>query len=181
MSWVYTLHYSFVNAEAKFWISSKLCLKTNIFANKCCLKIYFLKEIHGFASRFNPRYVMSSPKTHWGNLLKFRPCKNSLTDFCTSECLTICKSSLENFHMVSILDLWCLTDLAIKDFLKVSRRISNWSDLITPKQRLMIRRLENQTAEILPDGTSKVHIFWEGHKNLRNLHLTFVYSTYRQK
>ena len=27
----------------------------------------------------------------------------------------------------------------------------------------------------------KVHIFWEGKKNLRNLHLTFVYSTYRQK
>ena len=26
---------------------------------------------------------------------------------------------------------------------------------------------------------SKVRIFWEGHKNLRNLHLTFVYSTYR--
>ena len=27
----------------------------------------------------------------------------------------------------------------------------------------------------------KVRIFWEGHKILRNLHLTFVYSTYRQK
>ena len=26
-----------------------------------------------------------------------------------------------------------------------------------------------------------VHIFWEGHKVLRNLYLTFVYSTYRQK
>ena len=25
---------------------------------------------------------------------------------------------------------------------------------------------------------SKVHIFWEGHKVLRNLHLTFDYSTY---
>ena len=29
--------------------------------------------------------------------------------------------------------------------------------------------------------TSKVHIFWEGHKILRNLHLTFDYSTYSQK
>ena len=28
---------------------------------------------------------------------------------------------------------------------------------------------------------SKVHIFWEGHKILRNLHLTFNYSTYSQK
>ena len=27
----------------------------------------------------------------------------------------------------------------------------------------------------------KLRIFWEGHKNFRNLHLTFVYSTYRQK
>ena len=27
----------------------------------------------------------------------------------------------------------------------------------------------------------KVRIFWEGHKLLRNLHLTFVYSTCRQK
>ena len=27
----------------------------------------------------------------------------------------------------------------------------------------------------------KVHIFWEGHKILRNLHLTFIYSTYREK
>ena len=27
--------------------------------------------------------------------------------------------------------------------------------------------------------TYKVHIFWEGHKILRNLHLTFDYSTYR--
>ena len=27
----------------------------------------------------------------------------------------------------------------------------------------------------------KVHIFWEGHKILRNLHLTFVYMYYRQK
>ena len=101
-------------------------------------------------------------------------CKNPLTDFYTSECLTICKSPLEIFHMVLTLDPWCLTDLIIKDFLKVSRRISNWSDPITPKQRLMIRRLENQTAEILPDGTSKVHIFWEGHKILRNLRRRFV-------
>ena len=28
---------------------------------------------------------------------------------------------------------------------------------------------------------NKVRIFWEGHMILRNLHLTFVYSTYRQK
>ena len=28
---------------------------------------------------------------------------------------------------------------------------------------------------------SKVHIFWEGHKILRNLPLTFDYSTYSQK
>ena len=102
---------------------------------------------------------MSSPKTHSGNLLKFKPCKNHLIDFCTSECLTIYKSPLENFHMVSILDSWCLTELTIKDFLKVSRRISNWSDPITPKQRLMIRRLENQTAEILPDGTSTTFFY----------------------
>ena len=27
----------------------------------------------------------------------------------------------------------------------------------------------------------KVHIFWEGHKILRNLHLTFDYSSYSQK
>ena len=27
----------------------------------------------------------------------------------------------------------------------------------------------------------KVHIFWEGHKILQNLHLTFDYSTYSQK
>ena len=27
----------------------------------------------------------------------------------------------------------------------------------------------------------EVYIFWEGHKILRNLHLSFAYSTYRQK
>ena len=27
----------------------------------------------------------------------------------------------------------------------------------------------------------KVHVFWEGHKILRNLHLTFDHSTYSQK
>ena len=27
----------------------------------------------------------------------------------------------------------------------------------------------------------KVHIFWEGHKILRNLNLTFDYGTYNQK
>ena len=27
----------------------------------------------------------------------------------------------------------------------------------------------------------KVHIFWEGHKILQNLHLTFDYGTYSQK
>ena len=27
----------------------------------------------------------------------------------------------------------------------------------------------------------KVHIFWEGHKILRNLHLTFDYATHSQK
>ena len=27
----------------------------------------------------------------------------------------------------------------------------------------------------------KVHIFWEGHKILQNLHLNFDYSTYSQK
>ena len=32
-----------------------------------------------------------------------------------------------------------------------------------------------------PGRSSKVHIFWEGHKILRNLHLTFDYSTYSQK
>ena len=31
------------------------------------------------------------------------------------------------------------------------------------------------------DEVIKVHIFWEGHKILRNLHLTFDYSTYSQK
>ena len=30
-------------------------------------------------------------------------------------------------------------------------------------------------------GTVKVHIFWEGHKILPNLYLTFDYSTYSQK
>ena len=34
------------------------------------------------------------------------------------------------------------------------------------------------TDFFLPD---KVHIFWEGHKILQNLHLTFGYSTYSQK
>ena len=29
--------------------------------------------------------------------------------------------------------------------------------------------------------SNKVCIFWEGHKILQNPHLTFVYSTYRQK
>ena len=28
---------------------------------------------------------------------------------------------------------------------------------------------------------SNVHIFWEGQKNFRNLHLTFDYSAYSQK
>ena len=28
---------------------------------------------------------------------------------------------------------------------------------------------------------NKVHIFWDGHKILRNLHLNFDYSTYSQK
>ena len=30
-------------------------------------------------------------------------------------------------------------------------------------------------------NSGKVHIFWEGHKILRNLPLTFDYSTYSQK
>ena len=38
-----------------------------------------------------------------------------------------------------------------------------------------------QSTFIFSKIFSKVHIFWEGHKILRNLHLTFVYSTYRQK
>ena len=33
-------------------------------------------------------------------------------------------------------------------------------------------------SEISKVNSGKVHIFWEGHKILRNLHLTFDYSTY---
>ena len=37
-------------------------------------------------------------------------------------------------------------------------------------------------ASLLPYSTpGKVHIFWEGHKILRNLHLTFDCSTHNQK
>ena len=36
-------------------------------------------------------------------------------------------------------------------------------------------------TQIVLTHPGKVHIFWEGHKILRNLSLTFVYSTYRQK
>ena len=34
---------------------------------------------------------------------------------------------------------------------------------------------------LLQKHSFKVHIFWEGHKTLRNLPLTFDYSTYHQK
>ena len=36
-------------------------------------------------------------------------------------------------------------------------------------------------ARLLLSRLGKVHIFWEGHKILRNLPLTFNYSTYSQK
>ena len=39
----------------------------------------------------------------------------------------------------------------------------------------MIKLHECITTEM----TFKVGIFWEGHKILQNLHLTFVYSTYK--
>ena len=34
---------------------------------------------------------------------------------------------------------------------------------------------------VITHGADKVRIFWEGHKILQNLHLTFVYSTQKQK
>ena len=44
------------------------------------------------------------------------------------------------------------------------------------------QKLHHWDRATLPVATTtKVRIFWEGHKILRNLHLTFVYSTYRQK
>ena len=124
MSRGYTLHFFCLMLKQSFEFPSTL-FKEKYFSSKCCLKMSVLKEIHGFVPRFNPRHVMSSPKTHPGNLLKSRPCKNPLTDFCTSEHLIICKSPPENFHMVSTLDPWCLPDLTIKNFLQVSRRILN--------------------------------------------------------
>ena len=39
--------------------------------------------------------------------------------------------------------------------------------------------VENESKSTLEKG--KVHIFWEGHKILRTLHLTFDYSTCSQK
>ena len=51
--------------------------------------------------------------------------------------------------------------------------------------RLKVPKLENGQCKPWYRTISwyrhKVHIFWEGHKMLRNLHLTFDYSTYSQR
>ena len=45
----------------------------------------------------------------------------------------------------------------------------NLPEELKPRQNIMVRTIY------------KVHIFWEGHKILRNLHLTFVCMYCRQK
>ena len=39
----------------------------------------------------------------------------------------------------------------------------------------------NQLKDVVEISNLKVRIYWEGHKIVRNHHLTLVYSTYRQK
>ena len=52
---------------------------------------------------------------------------------------------------------------------------NHYSDNLTRREEIQ----GSDLAHFLKDG--KVHIFWEGHKILPNLHLTFDYSTYSQK
>ena len=60
-----------------------------------------------------------------------------------------------------------------------SNKVSVNIAMLPLKKKLMKKQITSHLAagaQII-----KVCIFWEGHKILRNLHLTFVYSTYRQK
>ena len=44
------------------------------------------------------------------------------------------------------------------------------------QKKILIKKLSPYSKAIT--GDHKVHIFWEGHKILKNLHLTFDYRTY---
>ena len=52
--------------------------------------------------------------------------------------------------------------------------IPNWWNhgLRTPREEIVFNAIP------IPNLLGKVHIFWEGHKILQNLHLTFDYNTY---
>ena len=60
----------------------------------------------------------------------------------------------------------------LSKFEKFERKKEDFSPVLNPDTSWWLARCPRPL---------KVRIFWEGHKILRNLHLTFFYSTYRQK
>ena len=60
-------------------------------------------------------------------------------------------------------------------------RISKWKNSVSQKKIIDSYFLNWSNYLLSSSLTSKVHIFWEGHKILRNLPLTFDCSTYSQK
>ena len=63
-------------------------------------------------------------------------------------------------------------------------QVASGYSLITLKSKTLLLRLgllQGNLSNGIDNKTVKVHIFWEGHKILQNLHLTFDYSTYSQK
>ena len=60
----------------------------------------------------------------------------------------------------------------------------SWPDLAAQRRTtgfLLLQLSEVKLLRFFLSKSFKVHIFWEGHKILKNLHLTFDYSTYSQK
>ena len=53
--------------------------------------------------------------------------------------------------------------------------------LIVPELQLWTKGIEWSHPSTMSSYSDKVHIFWEGHKILQNLHLTFDCMYYSQK
>ena len=82
-------------------------------------------------------------------------------------------------HLIALL-LWIRFNST--PFLLLSTYNNKRRGFLSLLQVVFIVLLHTTSPIYLPaQFTGKVHIFWEGHKILRNLHLTFVYSTYKQK
>ena len=74
-----------------------------------------------------------------------------------------------------------LVDVPIQNGIKFVNKVELDKDL---KDSFIVKSIIDEVIQNVIEITNqfhKVHIFWEGHKILRNLHLTFDNSTYSQK